>query len=230
MSKLSSPELLGYAGREATKITPRRLMVAGLLTFALASAGCRTEDVPPQSKETKTKVNQILRSAAQKNARRALRLQKQFPDEVTVNDTGKDVFVLAMIDKKVKLAGIGGFHDSMSLDITMEKVPGTDRPDPTRVTDINVQINMTDTNLSGVRSSHDSDISVWSPDSENPTWHAMYGGTESKKGKLIDSLSYGADTRYPAQESDAGFVHEAREAASFLDSQMKIFSDSLRDY
>lgn len=211
---------------ERQKVTPRRILAAGLVSVALASAGCETGEQSDQSKETQAKVSKVLRAAATKAARQALKIKKENPDSVLYTDKQKGKQTIAIyIDEKNNISGVGKYHDNLTLDVTMGTNPDTGEPEPSLVSDVSTDISLKYTDTKDKSVTHKSNATLSYHDG---SWHAMGGGTELNNGKIINNLTTAFDTRYPVGDTDLDAIEEARIGADSLATDIEVIKDQLR--
>lgn len=221
-----SKEKVGEKPR--TTITPRRVIGAGLVTLALASAGCETGEQSDQSKETQVKVSKVLRAAATKAARQALKIKKENPESVLYTDKQEGKQSISIyIDEKDAFSGVGKYHDKLALDVTMGTNPDTGEPEPSLVSEVSTDISLEYTDTKDKRVTHKSNTTLSYNDG---SWHAMGGGTELNNGKIINNLTTAFDTRYPVGDNDLDAIDEAQVGADSIATDIEVIQDSLNNF
>lgn len=211
---------------KSRKLSPRNLLAAGLLTFTLAAAGCESDYTEPhQSKETKAKITQTLKASAQKAAVWALKMSKNNPEAAITYGGPNQTTVHIETDDTTKIATVGTFRDQATFHVSMKNKPGTNQPDPSQVEYLDSGYTSTVYSQNGDTTVHSSSVSIFAPDGSKGTWHAIYGGTESKNGDILRDLTVGQDTRYqsgnPAVEAAKGAAHQLAYEVSQIQNQLK---------
>lgn len=213
---------------EKQKLTPRKLLTAGLLGFALASAGCEIDEHADISPESKAKIDKIIKPATVKAAKTSLALYDKYPYQGYLYDDKKGRLILSLFVKnKHKFADIGTYEDERTIDIEMKKIPGTKQPDPNKVYSIYSKSALRDTNLKGKRTTHDGILDIRF---EGGHFNAISDISTSVNGRVNKETITGYDTLYPISGEDSYAIEHAHRATNDLTRDLNDMRDSLEDF